>query len=208
MFGIGRKEKKPDQRWNREGGVWRPGQPLLAPTARASREDRQRSPEGANRVTVLHVVCMLLTGAVAVLATLYLVGPRTEGLRSGGPDEPQTTIQATPTPTPDVQPSYGGLFEAGQTVRIVNTGACLNIRIYPDFDAPSWTCLPEGTRLKIVLGPLYSDGIWWWAAERQGWVAQPYLSPAVAGEEEPLIAQGVAARYRPQDDRKPFAREP
>jgi hypothetical protein len=208
VFGIGRKEKKPDQHWNREGGVWRPGQPLLAPTARASREDRQRSPERANTMTGLHVVSILLTGAVAVLATLYLVGPRPEELRGGGPDEPQTTSQATPTPTPDVQPSYDGPFEAGQTVRIVNTGSCLNIRTYPGVSAPVWSCVPDGSELRLVLGPIYSDTMWWWAAERQGWVAQPYLSPAVAGEEEPLIAQGIAARYQPQDDRKPFAREP
>ncbi|MCJ7510545.1 MAG: hypothetical protein MUP14_06635 [Dehalococcoidia bacterium] len=105
-------------------------------------------------------------------------------------------------------PAYEGPFQPGQEVEVTNTGGCLTVRIYPGFDGPSWTCLPDGTRLKIVLGPLYSDGIWWWAAERQGWVAQPYLSPAVAGQEEPLIAQGVAARYRPQDDRKSFAREP
>ena len=208
MFGIGCKEKKPNQHWNRGSGAWRPGQPLLAPTARASREDRQRSPEGANRVTALHVVSLLLTGAVAALATLYLVGPRPEELRSGGPDEPQTAIQATPTPTPDVQPSYDGLFEAGQTVRIVNTGACLNVRTYPGVSAPVWSCLPDGSELKLVLGPVYSDTMWWWAASQQGWVAEPYLAPAVAGEEEPLIAQGVAARYRPQDGRRSFAREP
>jgi len=101
-------------------------------------------------------------------------------------------------------PAYAGPFQAGQEVEVTDSGGCLRVRIYPGFDAPTWACLPEGTRLKIVLGPLYADGIWWWAAERQGWVAQSYLSPIVAGEEEPLIAQGVAARYRPQDERKPF----
>ena len=92
---------------------------------------------------------------------------------------------------------------------MANTGDCLRVRIYPSFDAPTWTCLPDGTRLKIVLGPLYAGGIWWWAAERQGWVAQPYLSPVVAAEEEPLIAQGVAARGRPQkDEHKAPERDP
>ncbi|MCJ7510543.1 MAG: hypothetical protein MUP14_06625 [Dehalococcoidia bacterium] len=129
-------------------------------------------------MTVLHVVSLLLTGAVAVLATLYLVGPRPEELRSGGPDEPQAAIQATPTPTPDAQPSYGGPFEAGQTVRIVNTGTCLNVRTYPGVSAPVWSCLPDGSELKLVLGPVYSDIMWWWAASQQGWVAEPYLAPA------------------------------
>lgn len=106
-------------------------------------------------------------------------------------------------------PAYGGPFQAGQEVEVTNSGGCLRVRIYPSFDAPTWTCLPEGTRLRIVLRPLYVDGIWWWAAERQGWVAQPYLSPVVTGEDEPLIAQGVAAHGRPQEaDRKPSARDP
>ena len=93
-------------------------------------------------------------------------------------------------------PAYTGPFQAGQEVEVTNTGGCLRVRIYPSFDAPTWTCLPDGTRLRIVLSPLYADGIWWWAAERQGWVAQPYLSPVVIGNEEPLIAQGVAAQGR------------
>lgn len=177
MFGIGRKEKKPDRPRKRDGGVWPPGQPILAPAARTSREDRERSPEGANRMTVLHVVSVLLTGAVAVLATLYLVGPRPEEIGSGGPDERDAAIQATPTPTPEVQLSYKGPFEAGQTVRIVNTDSCLNVRTYPGVGAPVWSCLPDGSELKLVLEPVYSDTMWWWAASQEGWVAEPYLAP-------------------------------
>lgn len=106
-------------------------------------------------------------------------------------------------------PAYAGPFQAGQEVEVANTSGCLRVRIYPSFDAPTWTCLPDGTRLRIVLGPLYADGIWWWAAERQGWIAQPYLSPVVVGEEEPLIAQGVAAHGKPpKDDRGLSARDP
>lgn len=160
-------------------------------------------------MTGLHVVSMLLTAVVTVLATLYLVGPRPDEIMSSGAHEQETATQATPTPTPEVQLSYNGPFEAGQIARIVNTGSCLNVRTYPGVNAPVWSCLPDGTRLRIALGPLYADGIWWWAVERQGWVAQPYLSPVVAGEDEPLIAQGVAAHGRlPKDDRRPSARDP
>jgi hypothetical protein len=106
-------------------------------------------------------------------------------------------------------PAYEGPFEAGQEVEVTNTGGCLTVRIYPGFDAPTWSCLPEGTRLKIALGPLYADGVWWWAAERQGWVAQSYLSLVVADEEEPLIAQEAAGHGRPpQGVRNPSARVP
>lgn len=178
MFGIGRKEKKPKRHWKRDGGVWRPGQPILASTARGSREDRQRSPERANTMSGLHVVSILLTGAVAVLATLYLVGPRPEEMRGSEPYDQQTAIQATPTPTPEVQLSYDGPFEPGQTVRIVNTESCLNVRTYPGVSAPVWSCLPDGSELRLVLGPIYSDTMWWWAASQEGWVAEPYLAPA------------------------------
>ena len=121
-----------------------------------------------------------------------------------GETEVGLIVPAVPT-----VPAYGGPFQAGQEVEVANTGGCLRVRIYPSVDAPSCSCLPEGTRLRILLGPLYADGIWWWAAERQGWVAQPYLSTVVASEEEPLIAQGVAAHGRPpQGDRNPSARDP
>jgi len=178
VFGIGRKEKKPDQPCRRDGGAWRPGQPLLAPTARVSREERQRSAEGPNRMTVLHVLSILLTGTVAVLATLYFVGPRPEEIGSGGPDERDAALQATPTPNPEVHLSYEGPFEAGQTVRIANTGSCLNVRTYPGVGAPVWSCLPDGSELKLVLEPVYADTMWWWAASQEGWVAEPYLAPA------------------------------
>ena len=102
-------------------------------------------------------------------------------------------------PTIPTVPAYAGPFRPGQEVEVARTGGCLNVRIYPRLDAPARSCLPEGTRLKIILGPLYAQGIWWWAAERQGWIGEPYLSSVVTGEEEPLIAQEVAAGgSRPQ----------
>jgi hypothetical protein len=178
VFGIGRKEKEPKEDWNRDRGVWRSGQPLPAPSTRASRENRERSPQGANTMTGLHVVSMLLTAAVTVLATLYLVGPRPDEIMSSGAHEQETATQATPTPTPEVQLSYDGPFEAGQIARIVNTGSCLNVRTYPSVSAPVWSCLPDGAESRLVLGPVYSDTMWWWAASQEGWIAEPYLAPA------------------------------
>lgn len=111
-----------------------------------------------------------------------------EGSTKTGP-----IVPAVPT-----VPAYEGPFETGQEVEVTNSGGCLRVRIYPGFDAPTWTCLPEGTRLRIVLDPLYANGVWWWVAERQGWVAQSYLSLVVADEEEPLIAQEAAGHGRPR----------
>lgn len=106
-----------------------------------------------------------------------------KGHARGGP-----IVPAIPT-----VPAYAGPFQAGQEVEVARTGGCLNVRIYPRLDAPTRSCLLEGTRFKIIMGPLYAQGIWWWAAEREGWIGELYLSPAVTGEEEPLIAQEVAA---------------
>ena len=77
--------------------------------------------------------------------------------------------------------AYQGPFAPGQTVRIVNTGACLNARTYPSVSAPVWNCLPDGSELRIVLGPIYSDTMWCWAAAQEGWAAEPYLAPAQEG---------------------------
>ena len=93
-------------------------------------------------------------------------------------------------------PAYGGAFQVGQEVEVANAGGCMTVRTYPSLDAPTWACLPEGTRLEITVGPLYANGMWWWAVERQGWAAELYLAPVFGGEEEPLIAQGVAAQLQ------------
>ena len=178
MFEARRREKKLRQHRKGDGRDWRRGQLPLGSPAGESPLNRERSPQGANTIGGLHVVSILLTGAVAVLATLYLVGPSPEEIRGSGSDEQGTAIQATPTPTPEVQLSYDGPFEAGQIVRIVNTEACLNVRTYPSVSAPVWSCLPDGSELRLVLGPVYSDTMWWWAASQEGWVAEPYLAPA------------------------------
>jgi len=106
-----------------------------------------------------------------------------KGDARGGP-----IVPAIPT-----LPAYAGPFQAGQEVAVARTGGCLNVRIYPRLDAPTRGCLPEGTRLRIIQGPLYAQGIWWWAAEGQGWIGEPYLSAVIADGEEPLLAQEVAA---------------
>jgi len=96
-----------------------------------------------------------------------------KGHARGGP-----IVPAIPT-----LPAYAGPFQAGQEVEVERTGGCLNVRIYPRLDAPARNCLPEGARLKIILGPLYAQGIWWWTAEGEGWIGEPYLSPVVGGSE-------------------------
>ena len=183
MFAIGRRKNKPRQLRRRGEGVWHPDELPLPVSAWRGREKREGSPEGGSKMRGLQVVSILLTGVVAVLATLYVVGPRPDEIGGGGADRDETVVQATPTPTPEVQLSYDGFLEAGQIVRIVNTESCLNVRTYPSVGAPVWSCLPDGSELRLVLGPLYSDTMWWWAASQEGWVAEPYLIPAEEASE-------------------------
>lgn len=176
MFKAHRDDTEPKRRGERQARVLGRSRATLSPAPPRNQGDHQRSPGGGDTLRPLHVLAILLTGAVAALATLYLVGPRPEEIRGGGLDQGEAASQATPTATPQAELSYEGPFEAGQIVRIINTGACLNARTYPSVSAPVWSCLPDGSELRLVVGPIYSDTMWWWAAAEQGWVAEPYLA--------------------------------
>lgn len=126
----------------------------------------------------------LADGIDSLASNLLGEGEERPGLVA--PAIPTRSPEPSPTPGP---PTYDGLFGVGQEVQVTQTGGCLNVRTYPGMDAPEWTCLPDGTILQIILGPIHSSGLWWWAAAQQGWVADPYLAPV---DEEPITAQSVA----------------
>ena len=128
-----------------------------------------RTVQGMLVITVLGLAAMLV---------LYFIGPAPDQIASGGGTTGEAVLAPSPTPSPTAVIAYQGPFASGQNVRVVNTGSCLNARPYPSVSAPVWNCLPDGTELRIVLGPMYSDTMWWWAAAQEGWVAEPYLTPA------------------------------
>jgi len=153
-------------------------------TAQPAVGGRTRSKLDSEQVKGLRIVQAMLVIAVLGLASmlvLYFLGPVPDQVASGGATAGAAVVGPSPTPSPTPVLAYQGPFAPGQNVRIVNTEACLNARTYPSVSAPVWSCLPDGSDLRIVLGPIYSDTMWWWAAAQEGWVAEPYLAPAEEG---------------------------
>jgi len=150
-------------------------------TAQPAFGGRPGSKLDAERVKGLRIVQAMLILAVLGLAgmlVLYFVGPAPHRIARSGGTAGEAVLAPSPTPSPTPVLAYQGPFTPGQNVRVVNTGACLNARTYPGVGAPVWRCLPDGSELRIVLGPIYSDTMWWWAVAQEGWVAEPYLAPA------------------------------
>ena len=155
-------------------------------TAQPALGARPHSKLCAERVKGLRILQAMLVIAILGLAAmliLYFVGPAPDQVASGGATTGAAVVGPSPTPSPTPVLAYQGPFAPGQNARIVNTGACLNARTYPSVSAPVWSCLPDGSELRIVLGPIYSDTLWWWAAAQEGWVAEPYLAPAEEGSQ-------------------------
>jgi hypothetical protein len=152
-----------------------------AETAQPALGSHPRSKLDAEKVKGVRIVQAMLILAVLGLAAmliLYFVGPAPDQVASGGATTGAAVVGPSPTPSPTPVLVYQGPFAPGQNVRVVNTGVCLNARTYPGVSAPVWSCLPDGSELRIVLGPIYSDTMWWWAVAQEGWVAEPYLAPA------------------------------
>lgn len=93
-----------------------------------------------------------------------------------------TVAQSTPTPTPPSSPTPTPqpLIRVGAQLQVVNTGDCLNVRPQPTRYEKQLTCLTDGTRLSITSGPVFTEGLRWWAVDIPsyrntswgGWVAE------------------------------------
>lgn len=82
------------------------------------------------------------------------------------------SAQATTAPT-------GEKFQPGDTAVITGTGDCLFIRPQPGIGEIA--CLPDGTELKVLGGPVEAAGRLWWNVQtpqgQVGWAADEYLQP-------------------------------
>lgn len=73
----------------------------------------------------------------------------------------------TPTPVPRIRAEVRG------------NGDCLNIRSEPTVLAEVVECLPDGTSVAIVAGPVHAEGLSWYRLADQGWAIDYYLKPVV-----------------------------
>ena len=111
------------------------------------------------------------------------VGPIISGNTGGG----GTTPAATPTPAPtgqsDERTVTTGASSRGGSARpnaaaptMVNTpGECLNVRAEPSRNGALMRCLPHGTRITVIGGPVRADGYSWYHLQGYGWAAGEYL---------------------------------
>lgn len=89
-----------------------------------------------------------------------------------------TTISGASSLTPATTPA--GTLQTGSMARVsTDDGDCLNIRSGPGRSAPIVICLPDGSTVKIVGGPISADGINWWVVDGLGWATGEFLSPTV-----------------------------
>lgn len=106
------------------------------------------------------------------------------------PSPDQTVTTATPgAETPEPSETTGaGIFSAGDTVVVFNTGDCLNVRTAPGINDPETgelnpaiICIADGTRVTVTGGPEEAGSLTWWKVETvlgEGWAAQDYLQLA------------------------------
>ena len=72
-------------------------------------------------------------------------------------------------------------IQIGSTVMVVNTdGIGLRLRSSPGLKYPEITNLPDGTRMKVIGGPVQANGYTWWKVQDNpgtGWCVGNWLAP-------------------------------
>ncbi len=77
-----------------------------------------------------------------------------------------------------IQQALDGDLAPGETAIVSAAGDCLNLRPTPDTSGDPIACLPDGTEVTLLSGPVGAEGIEWWevdSAAGTGWVAGLYL---------------------------------
>lgn len=83
-----------------------------------------------------------------------------------------TSSLLSPPPLPALQSEF---ITPGVTVYVNTPGDCLRGHSAPSLSAAVQGCVPDGTPLVILAGPVSSEGHVWWNAFGSGWVAGDYL---------------------------------
>lgn len=75
-------------------------------------------------------------------------------------------------------PPEGAVLAVGTVAVVYQVGDCLNFREAPGTSARVVTCQLDGTKGRVVEGPVEADGHTWWRLEGLGWGSGQYLAPA------------------------------
>ncbi|HEX2172499.1 MAG TPA: SH3 domain-containing protein, partial [Dehalococcoidia bacterium] len=107
--------------------------------------------------------------------------------------EPAQTPEPAPAPEPrPVASAEAGAAAAPSTALVQGADPCVNVRREPTTTAEVLGCIADGTRVKVVEGPLEADGFRWLRLAEGGWSVGDFLqmdgsgaSPAPAPEPAP-----------------------
>ncbi len=102
------------------------------------------------------------------------------------------TIARQETRDPD-NPDVPGVpwpLAVGAEVVVAGTAPdCLRVRQEPANTGIELACIPDGTTVTIIAGPVGADDIQWWQLEGQGWAAADYLRYPDSGVAEPTTEE-------------------
>lgn len=111
----------------------------------------------------------LLAGVAFLASVLFVLGAAQVTSAAG---LPQSQLEVT-------DPLRGEPLEVGDTAIVRADGDCLRLRLVPGVDGERITCMPEGSFVTVIGGPVSLDGFTWvqvrTAAGLEGWAANEYL---------------------------------
>ncbi|MHB8576393.1 MAG: CAP domain-containing protein [Dehalococcoidia bacterium] len=162
--------------------------PSVAENLAAGNEDAASTFEQW-RTSSGHNANMLSAGMTAVgVARAYTAGSPygwywTADFGADAPGVPAAPAAATARPatpasasTPDGS-AAAGTVSLNATVVVAGTGDCLRIHAAPAVAAPVQSCLPDGSMMVVIAGPVTADGFSWWQLGALGWAVDRYLLP-------------------------------
>ncbi len=132
---------------------------------------------------------LLLAGAIAasIVWGLDRIGNGGEAVPAVVPATPSPSPLPTPTqpPSPSPTPAPAATatavelrFSPGAGALVAGTDSCLNIRAEASIGAAVIDCIPDGTEVTLLDGPVTDGGITWWlvvTSNVNGWAAELYL---------------------------------
>jgi hypothetical protein len=179
-----------------------------AGTGQMSARQRIAQARALGRPKVLSMFGVWLWPALAVAGVLILlVGsallfgkqaptqrPNVTGQATMGVPEPTPTGVGDPTPTANIPPTAVApsappdQIAVGGWAQVANTRTGLRVRSEPSSGGRRLTVVPDGTKLRVVGGPVQANGYTWWQVEgfdqrnpsARGWCAGEFLVPTTA----------------------------